>query len=162
MDHKSFLQYCQTDYSAICPMGDLQVISDAAECSCSECMQNVLLKRRMRVDYDHINKSQKFEDDQYIICPPRFLGYVMHEKLWAQLMVDYTNIIKEKVKEDAFEKLIMDPNIKNLIKGLVGNHEKKKKKDEFGNDSVLEDIVEGKGKGLVILLHGIGLFQTIR
>ncbi|KAF2107678.1 aaa family ATPase [Lophiotrema nucula] len=108
----------------------------------------------MKFNYDGIKPNQDFENDQYIICPARLLGYVMSTKAWAQMPVACIHEIKQKIKVDAFSNLILDPQAKNLIKSLVGNHEKKKQASDSGELAGREDWIEGKGRGLVILLHG--------
>ena len=108
----------------------------------------------MKFNYDAVKPDEDFEDDQFIICPARFLGYIMSSKAWAQMPVDCVHKIKQKVKVDAFENLIMEPDAKKLIKGLVGNHEKKKISAYDEDNAGREDWIEGKGRGLVILLHG--------
>jgi hypothetical protein len=60
---------------------------------------------------------------------------------------------KDKIKTNAFEKLILEQNQKELIKSLVANHEKKKLRKD-GKRAGADDRIEGKGGGLVILLHG--------
>ncbi|KAI9711042.1 MAG: hypothetical protein M1820_002480 [Bogoriella megaspora] len=151
VDHKSYIQ-CSEDRCA--RMGAFALSDDVDECTCSICMKSRALKNMMKFGYDNVKGNKEFEDDQYIICPARFLGYIMGSKAWAQMPVDCVTQIKQKVKLDAFENLIMDKNAKILIKGLVGNHEKKKLASGDGKTKGREDWIEGKGKGLVILLHG--------
>lgn len=47
--------------------------------------------------------------------------------------------------KNAFDRLVLEPHKKELIEALVSVH--------LAN-SVSNDIIEGKGNGLVILLHG--------
>jgi redox-regulated HSP33 family molecular chaperone len=135
-------------------MGAFEMSPDMYECTCSDCRKSRALKNMMKFNYDNIKADSDFEDDQYIICPARFLGYVMSSKSWAQMPVDSVNEIKQKIKVDAFEKLIMDEDAKQLIRGLVANHEKKKISVDSGENASRDDWLEGKGRGLVILLHG--------
>ncbi|KAL4733400.1 P-loop containing nucleoside triphosphate hydrolase protein [Aspergillus similis] len=151
VDHKSFIQYAA--FNDIAPMGDLEISDDRYECTCSECRANRELKNMMKFNYDDVKPDAAFEDDQYIICPPRFLGYSMREKKWVQMPVNRVEKIKNKIKMNAFEKLIMDKDPKELIKNLVANHEKRKVSDN-GTKVRPDDWFEGKGGGLVILLHG--------
>jgi hypothetical protein len=151
VDHESFIQYAVSNDKA--PMGDLQISDDRYECTCSECRANRELKDMMKFNYDDVKPDAAFEDDQYIICPPRFLGYSMREKKWVQMPVTRVETIKNKIMMNAFEKLIMDKDPKELIKNLVDNHEKRKVSDNGGKVGP-DDWFEGKGGGLVILLHG--------
>ncbi|KAL5045853.1 hypothetical protein BDW71DRAFT_182934 [Aspergillus fruticulosus] len=151
VDHKSFIQYAAPN--DIAPMGDLEISDNRYECTCSECRANRELKGMMKFNYDNVKPDAKFEDDQYIICPARFLGYSMREKKWIQMPVNRVEKIRNKIKMNAFEKLIMDKDPKELIKNLVANHEKRKVSDSGGKVGP-DDWLEGKGGGLVILLHG--------
>jgi hypothetical protein len=135
-------------------MGVFEISDDRYECTCSECRKSRALKNAMKFNYDDVKATDEFEDDQYIICPARFLGYIMSSKSWAQMSVDSVHEIKQKIKMDAFEKLIMDQDAKKLIKSLVGNHEKKKPMADDEENTSRDDWFEGKGSGLVILLHG--------
>lgn len=82
----------------------------------------------------------------------------MVRKTWAQLLVDDVSYL-EKNKGDAFKQLVLDPEQKNLIKSLVSRHGESE--DGEDNSQQVEDIVEGKGKGVVILLHGDSAQQSI-
>jgi hypothetical protein len=153
VDFDSWFQYATT----VAPLGAMQPYSGDQECGCQICKTNPKLNALLKYDYDAWTaKRGKFEDDQYMICPPRVLGYVMAHKMWAQLQVDKVEPAKPAGEKDAFEnKVELDHKIKDLLKGLVGSHESGKGKDKSGKKQGIEDVVEGKGKGLVILLHGM-------
>ncbi|PYI10656.1 P-loop containing nucleoside triphosphate hydrolase protein [Aspergillus sclerotiicarbonarius CBS 121057] len=151
VDHRSFIQYAAAD--DIAPMGDLEITDNVYECTCSECRKSRELKNMMKFNYDDVAAADDFDEDQFIICPARFLGYSMKSKKWVQMPVDCVHEIKQKIRMDAFDKLIMEETSKKLIKSLVANHEKKKKAEDGGKGGN-DDWFEGKGGGLVILLHG--------
>lgn len=62
-----------------------------------------------------------------------------------QDMVDVDNITEIEWKDNVFEKLVLPSSHKELVRVLVENHTSKHQFDDF---------VEGKGKGLVAVLHG--------
>jgi len=152
VDHKSYLEIAPGGNRS---MGGFAISDDTYECRCSVCMKSKELKSLLKLDYDDVKGDKPFwEDDQYIICPARFLGYVLSSKSWAQMPVTCVEEIKHKIRQSAFDNLILENDAKTLVKCLVANHEKKKSSgdgDESGNK---EDWIEGKGRGLVILLHG--------
>ncbi|KAB5533439.1 P-loop containing nucleoside triphosphate hydrolase protein [Coniochaeta sp. 2T2.1] len=83
--------------------------------------------------------------------PPRVLGYSLKHGLWAQMAVDNVQPIASSTEsfDESFDTtLIMEKTSKSLLKALVQTHHSNKGKDEKA------DFIEGKGKGLVILLHG--------
>lgn len=132
-------------------MGALEETNAWDECNCTSCLGNEALRKTLRVEYDGAKENSDFSDEQFLICPPRVLGYAMRQKTWCQLLVSEIKAVKHD-KEDAFKRLVLPGPQKTLIRSLVSKHGVR---DEYGeNNSQLEDIIGGKGKGLVILLHG--------
>ena len=119
-------------------------------CTCAVCCENKSLMATSRMQFDDVGKNQEFTDEQYLICP-RVLGFFMVRKTWAQLLVEDVHYV-EKNKSDAFNKLVLDQQ-KTLIRSLVSRHGELSE-DRDGGSQQVEDIIEGKGKGVVILLHG--------
>lgn len=78
-----------------------------------------------------------------LLLPPDILGFGFHDKKWRRLLVEHIqDVLWNKA---AFERLVLDEPKKELIKALVQVHIDK-------NSST--DVIEGKGNGLIILLHG--------
>jgi SpoVK/Ycf46/Vps4 family AAA+-type ATPase len=90
------------------------------------------------------------EDDNYLIFPPRILGYATREKVWGQFNLDFVRDRSSKQPEKFNESLQLDPRYKRLIKALVQSHEL----NAAERGKQVEDVVQDKGKGLVLLLHG--------
>ncbi|KAJ4356772.1 uncharacterized protein N0V89_004808 [Didymosphaeria variabile] len=88
-------------------------------------------------------------DEQYMLCPPRVLGYHLTTRTWLELHVDQIKIKKEETNDVAFDKLQLDDEHKTLIRKLVQSHSSSTLKEPM-----MKDIVKGKGEGLVMLLHG--------
>ena len=122
-------------------------------CNCTSCSEDKALMRTLRSHYDGVGKDQEFTDEQYLLCPPRVLGFFMVKKTWAQLLVENVRDLKKENTSDAFSKLVMDHGQKNLIRSLVSRHGEDTEHSDGGSTHI-EDIIEGKGKGIVILLHG--------
>lgn len=89
-------------------------------------------------------------DDNFVIFPPRVLGYATREKVWGQFGLDSMSDRPERQPNKFDENLQLDPKYKTLIKALVQSHEQA---SEHSGKQV-EDVVQDKGKGLVLLLHG--------
>lgn len=67
------------------------------------------------------------------------------------LNVDQLGVVEWQKK--AFDKLVLDPKSKELIKALVSVHVSTRK---------MSDIIRGKGNGLIVLLHGTpGVGKTL-
>lgn len=83
-------------------------------------------------------------DEQALLCSARIKGFSLTEKKWALFLVEEVEMIQWST--NAFDKLEMDPTAKNTIRALVQTHE--------SSDNAFDDFIVGKGKGLILLLHG--------
>lgn len=131
-------------------MGDASFSSRDDECHCSSCINNQSLKNNQKREYDNYKGNKEFMDNtQYLICPPRVLGYHLESRTWLELQSDKVEPIPSLKSKDAFDKLELAKTQKELVKELVQSHT-----SETGRKPLMEDIMNEKGKGLVILLHG--------
>ncbi|OBT65924.1 hypothetical protein VE03_05483 [Pseudogymnoascus sp. 23342-1-I1] len=86
-----------------------------------------------------------FTDEEYLIASPVVLGFAFGEKLWLEFTVSG---IKEIVWNDgAYESLVLENNTKDIVKALVESH-------KYHPAESIDDVIQGKGKGLVAVLHG--------
>lgn len=94
--------------------------------------------------------------------PPRLLGFALKEKVWGQFLVD--KLTRVDFSDDAehggpfWEELQLRPEAKDQLMALVKFHKApaaRNSDDEKGAADVKKfDVIEGKGQGVVILLHG--------
>jgi hypothetical protein len=89
---------------------------------------------------DHLT----MEDDEYIICHNMIPGFALSEKKWGFFDVDLIEDVELNV--DAWNSLMIKEHQKRMILSLVQVHEDQKL--EF------DDVIKGKGKGMIFLLHG--------
>ena len=84
-------------------------------------------------------------ESQYLICHDVVPGYSLNEKKWAYFKVALLDEISldDQVFQDS---LIIDEKYKRILLTLVRVHSDPK--FEF------DDIIKGKGRGVIILLHG--------
>lgn len=87
---------------------------------------------------------QSLSDGDEMFCFYRILGFSFIQKRWAAFAV--SRMTEVKWNPDAFEKLILAPRKRETIKSLVQSH--------GTGSAAFDDIVSGKGKGLVGLLSG--------
>lgn len=86
-----------------------------------------------------------FTDEEYLIASPVVLGFAFAEKLWLEFTVSG---VKEIVwNEGAYESLVLEDNTKEIVKALVESH-------KYHPAESIDDVIQGKGKGLVAVLHG--------
>jgi hypothetical protein len=95
-----------------------------------------------RVDLGH---HLEMTDEEYMICADAVAGYSFDEKKWG-----WFNIVRIRdiqFDRNAFSSLILDEDQKKTILSLISS---------YGEDDAMtfDDIIRGKGQGLVILLHG--------
>lgn len=83
VDYESYFQYAD----AITRNGNLVAERMDTGCACSDCLDNKELMAKYRMHFDNPSPDKDWEDEQYLICPPRVLGYILREKQWAQLQV---------------------------------------------------------------------------
>lgn len=94
------------------------------------------------------NLEQHCQD--FLMLPPRILGYATGEKVWGQFGLDQISSPAGKNPKKFEEDLVLDSRYKDLIEALVESHTASN--DDRGTP--IKDIVADKGKGLVLLLHG--------
>lgn len=127
------------------------------ECVCIDCRENEALNAIQRTRFDdESHQKDVWEDEQYMICPPRVLGYVLRDKHWAQLQVTLLETIPAEDPHDSWSKLKLadGEETKKMILQLVKGHGTSDK------DLEVNDIIAKKGKGLVILLYGTTTLTT--
>ncbi|PVI01685.1 hypothetical protein DM02DRAFT_717776 [Periconia macrospinosa] len=176
VDYDSYFQYGPADGRN----GALERTNSEPPCNCSDCQNNAGLIRCSRawLDDAKYSNAKVWQEEQYLLCPPRVLGYILKEKRWAQLQVTHLEDLQSYGKgevETFFDRLRLaddltaekkavlkkkgkpDTSTKRLICDLVQSHASsvvKKHEDENNDKLEVDDIIPDKGKGLIILLYG--------
>lgn len=83
-------------------------------------------------------------DEQLLLCSTRVRGYSLKLKCWATFEVDKISSIIWN--DAAFPNLMLPSGYKNLILSFV--------EGQSTNKCVFDDIIEGKGLGIIMLLVG--------
>ena len=86
-----------------------------------------------------------FTDEEYLIASPVVLGFSFEGKLWLEFPVSCIHDIQWN--DGAFDSLVIPDEQKYVVRALVENHANKKDKN-------IDDVIQGKGRGLVAVLHG--------
>jgi hypothetical protein len=90
-------------------------------------------------------RNKKFTEEELLLTSPVVLGFAFSEKLWLEFSLSGVKGIT--YNEDAFDSLVLPPNQKDIVRALVESH-------KFNAAKTIDDVVQGKGKGLVAVLHG--------
>lgn len=96
------------------------------------------------VDEEEETNRPRLTDEQKLICTPVVRGYSLRDKEWMNLFVDSLQDIVFNTR--AFESLVLPGDEKELILGFASTPEIYRRQ--------FDDVVEGKGRGMVILLCG--------
>lgn len=96
---------------------------------------------------DH--EDGKMTEDDIMIANAVVRGYSMTAKKFLEFTLDNLSQIEWNTK--CFEQLVLDPSVKKTVQALVSTHSRRKL--EPAEDG-FDDIVKGKGQGLVCVLHG--------
>ena len=106
-----------------------------------------------------VGKSDAHERDtvyntEALLCPGFVRGFALTDKVWAEFQIDKLTDISWN--DQAYSRLEMNEEFKEVISALVNSHANHGKASEF------DDIIAGKGLGLVFLLQGPpGLGKTL-
>jgi hypothetical protein len=95
-------------------------------------------------DEDDATEHTPLTTEQKLFCSPMLRGYSLKNKLWLNFFINCVKDIEWQV--DAFDRLVLPKNQKELILGFTESQ--RKYRDSF------DDVIEGKGKGMIILLCG--------
>ncbi|PFH57905.1 hypothetical protein XA68_14426 [Ophiocordyceps unilateralis] len=87
----------------------------------------------------------QFSDENYLIASPVVFGFSFSEKQWLELSVSAVKDISWN--EKAWDSLVLEPETKDLIQALVQSR-------KYHAAQTIDDVIQGKGKGLVTVLHG--------
>ncbi|KAL9608519.1 MAG: hypothetical protein Q9167_006658 [Letrouitia subvulpina] len=88
--------------------------------------------------------GRALDESQLLVCAHWINGFSFGSKTWGQLMME--NLTDIVWNEEAFTKLVMKEERRNLIHQLVRSHRLDKE--------TFDDIIPNKGQGLVFLLAG--------
>lgn len=96
--------------------------------------------------WDYMPLDTVLTDEQAQLCPAIIGCVSISSEHVFHCSVENLELVKWN--KEAIEHLVLDEDKKDLLKGLVAQHSHRAKTREFG------DLIENKGKGLVILLYG--------
>lgn len=95
-------------------------------------------------DEEDAARRPPLTEEQKLVCTPLLRGYSLKTKDWLNFFVNSVKDIEWQT--DAFDRLVLPKNQKELILGFTESQ--RKYRDTF------DDVIEGKGRGMIILLCG--------
>ena len=113
------------------------------------------------ISYHRNILDPSLSNDYVMLLPMRVYGYAMLNRKWFPLNINLVNDInlgQAHMTAARYEDLVLPDGHKKLLQAIVKNQLRdpnEKGSEQKGNlDQFQMDIVKGKGKGLIILLHG--------
>ena len=171
IDNRSFIQSNRNRTPAYAPLG--KKFSDVANtCICALCKDFSTLQRwkldsgsygnGLESTQDDQHKSFIADEDRLLFLPPRLLGFALEKKFWGQFKVNdltRTNLTATQDQLDPFWKeLQLDNDAKDRLMAYVEFHSNSRQQAIANASESIDaesfDIIEDKGRGLVIMLHG--------
>ncbi|KAK1993593.1 hypothetical protein LX36DRAFT_752254 [Colletotrichum falcatum] len=104
---------------------------------------------------DTLNSLSELTETEFLLMTYRVFGFVLRSRKWAQLdltFLQYENSNARNLTINAFEKLELPDGHRDMVKSLVIQHFRHRQSN-FARDEQT-DLIQGKGKGLIMLLHG--------
>ena len=98
---------------------------------------------------DAIAALAPLTDDQCLLASPMVRGFSFTEKKFLEFFIEKLEPIDWNTK--CFEQLVLPDSQKELVQALVAEHTQRT--TEPGKAG-FDDIVKGKGRGLILVLHG--------
>ena len=89
-------------------------------------------------------------DSDLILFPPRLFGFILRDRRWIRLHIDDLRPVEPL--EAGLNALYLPLGHRETLLALVRNHSKVPESEE--NPQMQFDLISGKGKGLIVLLHG--------
>ena len=103
------------------------------------------------------NYHEKLPSEALILLPPRVYGFSLLDRKWFAFDISLVEDIKDS--NWGFDHLVIPEHHKKIMQALVRHHTKgpalaaaEMKNSDQGFSM---DVIRGKGKGLIILLHGV-------
>ncbi|KAG8354293.1 hypothetical protein FVEN_g7714 [Fusarium venenatum] len=105
-------------------------------------------------------------EDELLIMSYSVFGFVLRDRSWAKLdLAHLTHVtdsaedaptVDDETEDDktAFGQLVLPSGHKKMVLSLISQHFRNKETQRERDKDEQVDIVRGKGKGLIILLHG--------
>ncbi|KAL4886280.1 hypothetical protein BJY04DRAFT_178805 [Aspergillus karnatakaensis] len=99
-------------------------------------------------------KEYEIRDEDLLLLPRRMFAYVLQERKFVAVDIRNLSNVKDSGGGD-FQNLVIDEQHMGMLQSLVHSHFKRKEFQDTGVYNISQDIVHNKGRGLVILLHGV-------
>ncbi|KAJ5690905.1 hypothetical protein N7462_005297 [Penicillium macrosclerotiorum] len=102
-------------------------------------------------DFESLKEYME-KNDLIQLLPGVVPGYALRNRRWVQLDLNRLRYIKA---EDGWNRLVLPKGHREIVQAMVETHARGSRSSVDSRDDKMEmDLVHGKGKGCIILLHG--------
>ena len=116
------------------------VIYEDCKCVCAVCKKQ---EEEKPEDYDH--ELRQITEDEMLLCSSTVFGFALSSHKWILMRID--DLTDNVWSADAIDRLVMDKRQKKVLSSLISS--------PVFTQGVDGDVIGWKGKGLVMLLHGL-------
>ena len=88
--------------------------------------------------------------DDLLLLPDRVFAYILRDREWACLSCRTDSFSEVEANQEAWHALKIDDEHKKIVQSLIHAHFGKQK-----STSQTFDLIRDKGKGVILLLHGV-------
>jgi SpoVK/Ycf46/Vps4 family AAA+-type ATPase len=135
------------DYGVEVAMERAEARAAQAKAEAEEERKSSYIKRLSEEDQESNRKVMLEREQDLVYVSPMLKGYALQNKLWLQFYVD--DVEPVVWNDDAYEHLVYPEEQKDLVLSFVENHQRTRT-----SGLEMDDVIKGKGQGLVLLLSG--------
>ncbi|KAI1762738.1 hypothetical protein GGR53DRAFT_468083 [Hypoxylon sp. FL1150] len=122
---------------------------------------NVDMFMRQRIKgtrtYEMKPKALELRPEDLVLLPKRMFAYALRERRFVPVNTNFLKPIRRE--QGVFENLKILKDYKEIVRGLVASHFQKKSLErryvDMSAEGPSQDLIQNKGRGLVVLLHGV-------
>ncbi|KAI0399690.1 hypothetical protein F4802DRAFT_540344 [Xylaria palmicola] len=107
--------------------------------------------------YEAQPQALELREEDLVLLPKRMFAYALRERRFLPINTSFLKSIRRQ--PDVFENLKIIKDYKEIVRGLVASHFQRKAFErryvEMATEGPSQDLIQNKGRGLVVLLHGI-------
>ncbi|RYC64536.1 hypothetical protein CHU98_g1686 [Xylaria longipes] len=120
---------------------------------------DIFLKQRAKGSrrYEAETQALELRDEDLVLLPKRMFAYALRERRFVPVNTNFLKPIRRQ--PDVFESLKILKDYKEIVRGLVASHFQRKAIErryaDMATEGPSQDLIQNKGRGLVVLLHGV-------
>ncbi|KAF2963249.1 hypothetical protein GQX73_g10320 [Xylaria multiplex] len=120
---------------------------------------DTFLKQRLKGArrYEAQPQTLELRDEDLVLLPKRMFAYALRERRFIPVNVNFLKPIRRQ--PGVFENLKILKDYKDIVRGLVASHFQRKALErryvDMSTEGPSQDLIQNKGRGLVVLLHGV-------